>query len=220
MSTSKPIKPTLSPAATGVEGFMKIGKLINVIGILSVLMAVSVYAQESPPPPPAADFVASNWKEFISTDGSLSVLMPGIPTDVSQPVDTKSGSVAITLYALATRTAEYSVGYTTFAKNIETLQSSKLTLDGLRNRLAAKENGKVLDEQDIVSDGHPGRAVVIEVADGIFRDKYYLVGARIYTASVFMPKIQAASERDTQGIRKSQEEVANRFLNSFRLISK
>ena len=163
MSTSKPIKPTLSPAATGVEGFMKIGKLINVIGILSVLMAVSVYAQESPPPPPAADFVASNWKEFISTDGSLSVLMPGIPTDVSQPVDTKSGSVAITLYALATRTAEYSVGYTTFAKNIETLQSSKLTLDGLRNRLAAKENGKVLDEQDIVSDGHPGRAVVIEI---------------------------------------------------------
>ena len=100
------------------------------------------------------------------------------------------------------------------------MQSSKKTLDALRDRIVAKEKGKIVDEQEISAEGHPGRAVVIEVSDGIFRDRYYLVGQRFYFASVFMSKVETASERDTQGIRKSQEEIANRFLDSFRLIGK
>ncbi len=146
--------------------------------------------------------------------------MPGIPKEMSQPVETKAGSATMKLWALKTVAAEYSAGYMTLGKDIESLQSSKKTLDALRDRIVAKEKGKIVDDQEISAEGHPGRAVVIEVSDGIFRDRYYLVGERFYFASVFMSKYKAASEADTEGIRKSQEEVANRFLNSFRLTGK
>jgi hypothetical protein len=199
---------------------MRFTKPIFAILVLLSLVVIIVRGQESPPPPPAPDFVPSSWKEFISPDGTFRILMPGIPKDVSQPVETKAGSVTMTLHTLSTKTAEYSAGYTTFAQNIESLQSSKLTLDGLRDQLTAREKGKILDEQDVSAEEHPGRALVMEVADGIFRDRYYLVGHRIYVASVFMLKVKAASADDTQGISKSQEEVATRFLNSFRLVSK
>ena len=121
---------------------------------------------------------------------------------------------------MTTKTAEYSVAYTTFGRDLESLQSSKLTLDGIRDHVLIKESGKLLSEEDISAQGHPGRALVIEAADGIFRDRYFLVGNRLYTVTVFVPRVKAASEADTEGIRKSQEAVAKRFLDSFELLIK
>jgi len=195
-------------------------KTPTVLAFLFVLaVSLSVRAQANPPQP-ADDFVPAHWKEFISTDGSFKVLMPGAPKDVSQPIDNKPGSAVAHLYALTTGTAEYAVGYTPFGRDLETLQSSKTTLDGIRDRILAKENGKLLSEEDISAGGHPGRAMVIEVSDGIFRDRLFLIGNRLYSVTVFMPNVKAQKKAFTEGIRKSQESVANRFLDSFRLLTK
>ena len=183
-----------------------------------LVSSVAIRAQENPPPP-ADDFVPGRWKEFISTDGGFKVLMPGVPTAVSQPIDNRPGSAVAHFHTLSTGTAEYSVGYTIFRRDLENLQSSKVTLDGIRDRTLAKENGKLLSEGDVSAAGHPGRATVIEVSDGIFRDRYFLVGNRLYTVTVFTPKVKAQTDAFTEGIRKSQESVANRFLDSFRLLT-
>ena len=195
-------------------------KARTILTFLFVLVAsVTVRAQENPPPP-ADDFVPERWKEFISTDGGFKVLMPGVPTAVSQPVDDKPGSAVAHFHTLSTGTAEYVVGYTIFGRDLENLQSSKVTLDGIRDRMLVRESGKLLSEEDVSTAGHPGRATVIEVSDGIFRDRYFLVGNRLYTVTIFTPKVKAQTEAFTEGIRKSQEWVANRFLDSFRLLNK
>jgi hypothetical protein len=96
-----------------------------------VLLVVScgAHAQDNPPPP-ADDFVPGRWKEFVSDDSSFKVSMPGVPTEVSQPIDNKPGSAVARFHNLITKTAEYSVGYTIFRRDLEKLQSTKVTLDG------------------------------------------------------------------------------------------
>ena len=185
---------------------------------LPFLIAFNVYAQESTHAQ-VPDSVPQGWKEFSPNDGNFKVLMPGVPRQVSEPIDKTVPATSI-LYGLTTKTVEFSVGYTAFLKDVETIQPSKLTLDGIRDRVLDKEAGKLLAEEDILVENHPGRALAIEVTDGIFRDKYILAGNRLYIASVFIHKPEAASESDRQGIRKSQEEIAKRFLDSFKLIVK
>jgi hypothetical protein len=187
--------------------------------LLLLVISAVVHAQDLPPAP-AADFVPEQWKEFLSNEGGFKVKMPGVPSEVSQPIESKPGSAAGHFHNLMTKTAEYVVGYTIFDRDLETLQPSKVTLDGIRDRTLAKETGKLLSEQDISEAGHPGRALVIEVSDGIFRDRYFLVGNRLYTVTVFTPKVKARSDADTEGIRRAQESVANRFLDSFHLLPK
>ena len=186
--------------------------------LLLVISAVST-AQE-PPPAPAADFDPGQWKEFVSTEGGFKIKMPGVPSEVTQPVESKSGTLVGHFHNLVTKTAEYVVGYTEVARDFETFQPSKVTLDAIRDRALAKESGKLLSEEDISIAGHPGRALVIEVSDGVFRDKYFLVANRLYTVTVFTPTVKGGSDGDTAGIRKAQESVANAFLDSFSLLNK
>ena len=192
---------------------------LTVATTLVLLICAVVNAQE-PPPAPAADFVPAQWKEFVSNEGGFKIKMPGVPSEGSQTVDSKPGSAVAHFYQLITKTAEYVVGYTTVANDLETFQPSKATLDGIRDRALAKENGKLLSEQDVSAAGHPGRALVIEVSDGVFRDRYFLVGNRLYTVTVFTAKVTARSDSDSEGIRKAQESVANTFLESFTLLTK
>ncbi|MDT4967097.1 MAG: hypothetical protein QOJ64_1834 [Acidobacteriota bacterium] len=187
--------------------------------LLLLVISAIVHAQ-TPPPAPAADFVPKQWKEFVPNEGGFKVRMPGVPSEVSQPIGSKPGSAVGHFYNLITKTAEYVVGYTIFARDLETLQPGNVTLDGIRDRMLVRESGKLLSEQDISAAGHPGRSLVIEVSDGIFRDRYFLVGNRLYTVTVFTSKVKARSDVDTAGIRRAQESVANRFLDSFSLLTK
>jgi len=190
-----------------------------VANLLLLVITAVVHAQDLPPAP-AADFVPEQWKEFASNEGGFKVRMPGVPSEVSQPIESKPGSAVGHFHNLITKTAEYVVGYTIFARDLETFQPGKVTLDGIRDRMLAKESGKLLSEQDITVASHPGRSLVIEVSDGIFRDRYFLVGNRLYSVTVFTPKVTARSAADTEGIRRAQESVANRFLDSFNLLTK
>lgn len=187
--------------------------------VFSLLLFISIAVAAQNPPATEPDLIPERWKEFVAPDGTFRVMMPNIPTESSESADART-SMTLQVYALVTKTAEYSVGYMEFAKDIEHMQSSKLTLDGMRDRVLANENAKLLSEQDISMAGHPGRALAMEVSDGIFRDICFVVGNRLYTASIFTPRVNAASQTELDGMRKSQETVAKRFLDSFKLITK
>ena len=202
---------------------MKHSILINLRPTFTVVLLLVISAvggAQEPPPAPAADFDPAQWKEFVSKEGGFKIKMPGLPSEVTQPIEMKTGTVVGHFHNLVTKTAEYVVGYTEFARDMETFQPSKNTLDAIRDRALAKESGKLLSEQDISVAGHPGRALVMEVSDGVFRDKYFLVANRLYTVTVFTPTVKARSEGDTAQIRRAQESVANAFLDSFSLLTK
>ena len=184
------------------------------------LLIPGPYIRAQDPPLPATDVGVEQWKEVVSSDGTFKVLMPGIPTAVSQPIDNKQASAVARFQTLITKTAEYVVGFTTFERDLENMQSSKLTLDGIRDRIVIKESGKLLSETELSMEGHPGRALVIEVSDGIFRDQYFLVGNRLYTITIFTPTVKVASSSEAEGIRKAQESAAKKFLDSFKLLTK
>ena len=195
-------------------------KLRPSFAVVFLLVIAAIGNAQKSPPAPAADFDPGQWKEFVSKEGGFKIKMPGVPTEVTQPVESKSGTVVAHFHSLITKSAEYVVGYTEVAQNVETLQPSKATLDAIRDRTLAKENGKLLSEQDVSVAGHPGRALVIEVSDGVFRDKYFLVANRLYTVTVFTPATNGQSDGDTARIRRAQETVANAFLDSFSLLTK
>lgn len=189
------------------------------IVVFSLLLTISVAVTGQNPPVTEPDFIPERWKEFVAPEGTFRVLMPGVPTEASQSVDART-STTVQVYGLMTKAAEYSVGYTDFPRDIEHMQASKLTLDGIRDRVLANENAKLLSEQDISMAGHPGRALTMEVSDGIFRDICLVVGNRLYTASVFTPRVNATSQTDRELTLKSQETLAKRFLDSFKLLIK
>ena len=184
---------------------------------LILLIAPAINAQN--PPTPAADFAFEQWKEYISKEGAFRVLMPGVPTELSQPIEDKPGSAVAYVVSLTTKTAEYSVTFTSFGRDLETMQPSKVTLDGLRDRMLLKESGKLVSEEDVLLDGHPGRSVVIEVVDGIFRDRWFLVKDRLYGISIFTPTANAATAANLEGIRKAQDSIGKQFLESFKLVT-
>jgi len=195
-------------------------KLRPSFAVACLLVIAAIGNAQKSPPAPAADFDPAQWKEFVSKEGGFKIKMPGVPTAVTQPVESKSGTVVAHFHSLITKSAEYVVGYTEVSQNLETVQPSKGTLDAIRDRTLAKENGKLLSEQDVSVAGHPGRALVIEVSDGVFRDKYFLVANRLYTVTVFTPATNGQSDGDTARIRRAQETVANAFLDSFSLLTK
>lgn len=186
---------------------------------LVLMIASSVRAQD--PPAPATDFVFDQWKEYISKEGGFRVLLPGIPTEVSQAIESKVGSPIVAhVISLTTKTAEYAVTFTSFDRDFENMQPSKVTLDGLRDRMLIKESGKLASEENVSIEGHPGRSVVIEVVDGIFRDRWFLVHDRLYAVSIFTPTVNAAAAADVDRIRKAQETIAKQFLESFKLVTR
>ena len=199
---------------------MTLMKIKFISSVLLLVFFTSIFVRAQDPPPPATDFVFNQWKEFVSTEGGFKVLMPGVPAEVSQPIDSRPGAAVAHFHALTTKTAEYTVGYTTFGRDLESMQASKVTLDGIRDRIIIKESGKLLSETDLTMEGHPGRALIIEVSDGIFWDQYFLVGSSLYTVTVFTPTVKVASSADGEGIRKAQENIAKRFLDSFKLATK
>jgi hypothetical protein len=181
------------------------------------MIAPSIRAQD--PPSHAADYVFEQWQEYISKDGGFRVLMPGIPTQVSQSIG-KAASPVAHIITLTTKAAEYTVSFTSFDRDLENLQPSKVTLDGLRDRMLLKEKGKLLSEEDVSIEGHPGRSVVIEVGDGIFRDRWFLVHDSLYGLSIFTPTVTTAAAANLEGIPKTQDTIALQFLGSFKLVTR
>jgi hypothetical protein len=83
-------------------------------------------------------------------------------------------------------------------------------LDGGRDGAVASAGGRLLTEEIISLNGHPGRELNVEVlgGEGRYRARMYLVGRRLYVISWMGPTEKA--------FLRTHEE----FLNSFELLEK
>lgn len=189
--------------------------------ILLLSSPVFCLAQERSPavanPPPAVTtaLLESGWIRFDSVKGRFSILLPGVPGEEVQTVDSAAGKLDMHIVILPTSTP-FMVMHADYPYSIEDPSRVKLALDGGRDMAVKNIKGQVLEEKDITFDGHPGRYLKIKAANGfIVRSNIIVVGNRAYTLAY----ITTNEGSDSASQVRLYEEIATKFLNSFKLIS-
>lgn len=107
------------------------------------------------------------WKEFTSTEGGFSVLMPDVPAPNKLTVNTASGVKETNTFWLNDKNSnEYIVAYSKYQKTNSKEVSTDKLFDNIRNALLLVY-GKLLSETAITLDGHSGREIAVERPDGV-----------------------------------------------------
>ena len=183
--------------------------LLLISAVLCAAQASSTQTRSSTPT------VEKMWEEFSLTGGQFVISMPGKPTSHSIPLDSKAGSLIVHLLVLDTPLESYGVTYVEFPDRLDEQSKSKVILDGTRDKELVKIGGRLVKESDVSIDSYPGRELTIEVADGFWVDRIYLVGKRLYAVSAFTSKAAAGAVEITD----SQQALIRRYLESFKLKS-
>jgi hypothetical protein len=153
--------------------------------------------------------LSTSWKEFSSTEGRFKVQFPGTPQQSSG----SAGSSELIHNASYQSAAVYSAMYLDYSETPKDLIAIIELLDNLRlgeieSLLKDGLNPKVLSETTTSLDGYPGRFLVLEINNRIYRRKMLVVKNRIYI-------ITATAPRDDANTGNSYETLSLRFINSF-----
>ena len=152
-----------------------------------------------------------NWEKFVSPDGAFAIMFPQKPVESQYSMDSPAGKLVIHSYKYI-GTASYFLSYTDYPAPIDRPENKKTeALDHTREGGLRAVNGRLLSQSDISINGHPGRLIVVDSPNGgpdgsLIRNKVYLVGNRLYSMQVAIPK--GAQVTDT---------AAEKFLDSFEL---
>ena len=195
---------------------------IKLLSAVLVLLLVSIsQAQDKTParsasqkesPAAVAEFDPRNWKEFSSSEGGFSVLLPTNPLKEEKQIVSMIGTV--TLVMLVARTnAEYGVGYADYDPEIEGTELLTPFLNSVRDSGVQGISGQLLDETEISYEGHPGRFYRVEFAGGyLINMKILVVKNRLYlvTATTYGKKAPV-------NVARAYEGFARKFFDSFKL---
>jgi hypothetical protein len=151
-----------------------------------------------------------NWEKFVSPDGAFAIMFPQKPVDSQYWMDSPAGKLVIHSYKHI-GTASYFLSYTDYPAPIDRPENKKTeALDHAREGGLRAVNGRLLSQSDISIKGHPGRLIVVDSPNGpdgsLIQNRVYLVGNRLYSMQVAIPK--GAQVTDT---------AAEKFLDSFEL---
>ncbi|HEX5884641.1 MAG TPA: hypothetical protein VFY67_08840 [Pyrinomonadaceae bacterium] len=163
--------------------------------------------------PPLETDMAAIWQEFSSTEGKFKVQFPGTPHQSSAPAESL-GLVHVAQYQSA---GLYSAMYIDYKETPKDLVATIELLDSLRlgelDQLVKQGITPILlSETTIFLNGHPGRVLVLEFSNRIYRRKMLVVKNRIYIITATAPKDDATT-------RNKYETLSVRFLNSFSFIA-
>jgi hypothetical protein len=152
------------------------------------------------------------WQEFSLPNGQFVVSMPAKPKSQAIPLDSKTIGLVAYILAADLDGESYAVAYVEFPNPIDDAAKSKAVLDGIVEKEVAKVAGR-LGQRDIELNGFSGREVTIEVVDGFWVDRLYLVKGRVYFVSAFAAKRQV----DAKEINKEQHAIIQKYFESLRL---
>jgi hypothetical protein len=153
----------------------------------------------------------STWKQFSSTQGGFSVLMPGTPKQLRLSQQTQIGPIDV--YGFVVDQNQKSVGYVVmyadFPVNLAQTVNPKQIFNSGRDRVLNMVQGKLVSQRDVRLQRYPGKEFTYEAKGSIVKHRLYLVNRRMYQLIVVMDKNQQQSlSRSTTG-----------FFNSFKLRS-
>ena len=175
-------------------------------------LSVSLHAQEhsarpsatpSNTPPPVTAMDANGWVKFTSDDGHFSVLMPELPQDKSETVDSQHGPYTTHLFVVRDTTSVYLIGWVDYDPSFNFNRQAEIEAN--RDNFVKGINATLLSTRPTVIDGFSGLEFTAETADRTFKSRVMLVGRRPYQIVIGSPK----------GMDKTA--LVNRFFNSFKV---
>jgi hypothetical protein len=163
------------------------------------------------PPPVAVEEIPPAWKEFAPPEGRFSILFPGDPAR-----NNSSGSADVHDFSLTTSMAIYGAGYGDWPKSdADEAEFTKNVLDSTIHEMTNVANTTLVAQTDILLDGHPGRELRLKLPeDGIYVDRMYIVGARLYQVSIAIQGYYARPQK-----KGFYDWTISKYLESFKLIS-
>ena len=180
--------------------------------LLMLGLSVSLHAQEhsarpsatpSNTPPPVTAMDASGWVKFTSDDGHFSVLMPELPQDKSETVDSQHGPYTTHLFVVRDTTSVYLIGWVDYDPSFNFNRQAEIEAN--RDNFVKGINATLLSTRPTVIDGYSGLEFTAETADRTFKSRVMLVGRRPYQIVIGSPK----------GMDNTA--LVNRFFNSFKV---
>jgi hypothetical protein len=192
--------------------------MIKSLAITQLLLVSALASQVCLTQTPASKTRSSveskqEWKEYSLPNGQFIIKMPAKPISQSVPLDSKAGGLVAHIIALDTQLESYGVTYIEFPDRLDDPAKGKAVLDGIRDKELVKVGGKLLREADISIDSYPGRELTIEVPDGFWVDRIYLIRKRLYAVSAFTSKARP----DAKDITEAQKAIICKYLDSFKL---
>lgn len=146
---------------------------------------------------------ASSPPAFSPADSGFSVAMPGTPQE-------KSDKKGTHIFVSEVNGKGYIVGYTDFGHMVKANKSNAdIMLDATRNGIINGARSKLVSEQKIEVEGHPGRDLHLITKEGFAMHlKLILTETRLYQVGV------AAPQKD-----KDAPEI-DQYIDSFRFTAK
>ena len=152
-------------------------------------------------------------KLLDSTDGRFVVTFPpgfGEPQLSAHSVDSPVGKLTFSMYIAENSSGACFASYNDYPPEVIEQGDPKVMLDGARDGALRNINGKLIKEDEITLEGHPGRAISFsgskEGKSFFGRADIFLVNPRLYQV---MSLAYSQSDLETPAIRD--------FFKSFRL---
>jgi hypothetical protein len=179
--------------------------IFTLAATLTVLYLVPTRTVEASPKPSLAPglLAEQSWTRFSPPNGSFIVLMPGSPKEDKETEKNSDGTTESYTYTVETRIGAFLVGYTDFSDDISSVDSERL-LDAAGQGFTTN-GGKLLSQENLSMNGHPGREVTYTDQDGTTsKARIFIVRQRLY-------QLHAIA---------SQSQDVKKFFDSFKLIKK
>jgi hypothetical protein len=179
--------------------------------ITTLALSLSIRAQEHsrrPPTPPTtttppARIDNGGWANFTSEEGHFSVLMPEIPTDKTETVDSAHGPYTTHLFIVRDTTSVYLIGWVDYDPSFNFNRQAELEAN--RDNFVKGINAHLVSTRPTMIDGYSAIEFTAETDDRVFKSRVYMVGRRPYQIVIGSPK----------GLDDSVS--VNRFFNSFKV---
>jgi hypothetical protein len=180
-------------------------RIFTFAAILTALYFVPELPAEASPKPSLTPHLLAeqSWTQFSPPSGSFIVLMPGSPKEDKETEKNSDSTTESYTYTVETSIGAFLVGYTDFSDDISSVDSKRL-LDAAAQGFTTN-GGKLLSQQNLSMNGHPGREVNYTDRDGTTST------ARIFIVKQRLYQLHAIS---------SQSQDVKKFFDSFKLVKK
>lgn len=156
----------------------------------------------------ACSSLTQKWE--TTSDGGITIEMPGKPTKQSQDIPTATGTATGQMFTLDKGAEAYIVAYHDFGSSVKLNQMDpKVLLKSASNGAVQDINGKITSERDITSGSYPGKEIV---GSGSKEGKDIEFTIRIYWASPRLVQTLYLAEKG-----KTNQSNATKFLDSLKI---
>src|SRR6185295_11861847 len=118
----------------------------------------------------------AGWAQFNSEDGRFSVLMPEIPQEKTETVDSSHGPYTTHLFVVRDTTSVYLIGWVDYDPSFKFDRQAELEAN--RDNFVKGIKATLLSSKATMFDGYNAIEFTAEAGDRIFKSRVFLVGRR------------------------------------------